>query len=45
MTQKDLEEITNLTRRGVEYNLQKLKKEGVLKRIGGRKEGYLEVIK
>jgi ATP-dependent DNA helicase RecG len=34
---------TGLTVRGVEWNLQKLKKSGKLKRVGGRKTGQWEV--
>ena len=43
ITQKQLMEKTRLTRRGVEWNLQKLRKEGKIKRIGPDKGGYWEV--
>ncbi len=44
-TAKQLQETTGLSRRGVEYNLDKLKKEGRLKRTGSTKGGSWEVIK
>lgn len=44
ITQKQLIHETGLTRRGVEWNLKKLKKEGRLKRVGPAKGGYWEVI-
>ena len=35
--------VTGLTTKGVEWNLKKLKTEGVLKRIGPAKGGHWEV--
>ncbi|MBU1886631.1 helix-turn-helix domain-containing protein [Candidatus Micrarchaeota archaeon] len=43
ITQKELMTETGLTRRGVEWNLSKLKNEGKLKRIGPDKGGYWEI--
>ena len=43
ITREELSTKTGLTIRGVEWNLNKLKKEGVLKRIGPAKGGYWEV--
>jgi predicted HTH transcriptional regulator len=40
VTIKDLEIITHLTRRGVEYQLNYLKSKGIIKRIGSDKNGY-----
>ena len=45
ITQKELSEKTGLTRRGVEWNLSKLKEKGILKRVGPAKGGYWEVLK
>jgi ATP-dependent DNA helicase RecG len=36
--------VTGLTRRGVEWNLRKLKSEGIIKRVGPAKGGHWEVI-
>ncbi len=44
ITSKQIEIETKLSRRGVEYNLDKLKKKGKLKRIGPAKGGHWEVI-
>ena len=43
ITQDDLVEKTGLTRRGVEWNLTSLKKQGILTRVGGRKSGFWQV--
>ncbi len=40
-----LTKISGLSRRGVEWNLAKLKKEGKIKRIGPAKGGYWHVVK
>ncbi len=45
ITAKELENVTGLGRRGVEWNLGKLKKSGRIKRIGGDKGGYWKVVK
>ncbi|QJR22712.1 hypothetical protein BREVNS_1962 [Brevinematales bacterium NS] len=44
ITIKELGEKTVLSRRGVEWNIEKLKQQGKLKRIGSDKGGYWEVI-
>ena len=44
ITQNEFVEITGLTRRGIEWNLAKLKEEGIIKRIGPAKGGHWEVI-
>jgi len=43
ITQKQIVDETELTRRGVEWNLKKLKNEGRLKRVGPTKGGHWEV--
>ncbi|MFH1452403.1 MAG: winged helix-turn-helix transcriptional regulator [Armatimonadota bacterium] len=40
ITQKEIIDKTGLTRRGVEWNLKKLKNTGILKRIGPDKGGH-----
>ena len=44
ITIMELTKRTGLTRRGVEWNIDKLKKEGKIKRIGGKKGGYWKVL-
>ncbi len=44
ITIKELVEITGLSRRGIEWNIEKLKQKGKLKRIGPDKGGYWEVV-
>lgn len=44
ITIKELQEITGLTSRGVEWNLAKLKQERKIKRIGPDKGGYWEIV-
>jgi ATP-dependent DNA helicase RecG len=34
----------NLTKKIVEYNIEKLKKKGIIKRIGPDKGGYWEIV-
>lgn len=43
VTARELEALTGLTRRGVEYHLDKLKKENRIKRVGLTKGGYWEL--
>jgi ATP-dependent DNA helicase RecG len=43
ITIPELADIVGVTQRSVERNLQKLQREGLLKRVGGRKHGYWEV--
>jgi ATP-dependent DNA helicase RecG len=43
ITTKELIEATGLTRRGVEWNLDKLKEEGIIERKGSKKSGYWEI--
>ena len=44
ITQNQLAEIVGLTRRGIEWNLAKLKEKGIIKRIGSPKSGHWEVV-
>ena len=44
ITQRDLSEKTGLTRRGIEWNIEKLKEKGLLKRVGPDKGGHWEVL-
>ncbi len=43
ITEAELAKKTGLSRRGVEWNIEQLKKAGKIKRIGGAKGGYWEV--
>lgn len=43
ITAKELVQATGLSLAGVKYNLNKLKKENVLKRVGSDKGGHWEV--
>ena len=44
-TRKEISEsLPNITEDGVKYNLSRLQELGLLKRIGGRKQGYWEII-
>lgn len=45
ITQQKLMDQTGLTRRGVEWNLKKLKSEGRIQRIGPDKGGHWEITK
>jgi predicted HTH transcriptional regulator len=45
ITQAELAEMTGLTRRGIEYNLSKLKALGLIERVGPDKGGYWKVKK
>ncbi|MGD9153835.1 MAG: winged helix-turn-helix domain-containing protein [Gammaproteobacteria bacterium] len=45
ITQKELIDKTGLTRRGVEWNIKKLKEEGFIRRVGSDRSGHWEVIK
>ncbi|MGE3062131.1 MAG: ATP-binding protein [bacterium] len=44
ITIKELEVVIGLSRRGIEWNISKLKSEGKIKRIGSDKLGYWEII-
>ncbi len=44
ITREELSQIADLSIRGVEWNLAKLKDEGKIKRIGSRKSGHWEII-
>jgi len=44
VTVTELVKEVGLTVRGVEWNIQKLKQRGKLKRVGGRKVGHWEVV-
>jgi len=43
ITQEELAQKIGLSRRGVEWNLNNLKKLGIIVRINGRKTGYWEI--
>jgi len=45
ITQSDLVEKTGLTRRGIEWNIKKLKELKYIKRVGSDKTGYWQIIK
>ncbi len=44
ITIKELQTIIGLSRRGIEWNINKLKSEGRIKRIGSDKTGYWEIM-
>lgn len=44
-TRKELSEMLGITPDGIKWNLDKLKKEGKIKRIGADKGGHWEIIK
>jgi ATP-dependent DNA helicase RecG len=41
---KEMAEQTGLSIKGVEWNIRKLKEEGILRRVGPAKGGYWEII-
>lgn len=44
-TRKEIsEELLNITENGVKYNLSRLQELGLLRRVGGRKQGYWQII-
>lgn len=43
-TIRELSEKTGISEKGIEWQINKLKKEGVLRRIGPDKGGYWEVL-
>ncbi len=45
VTIPELAELIGITERSVQRNIQKLQQAGLLRRVGGRKEGYWEVLK
>ncbi len=45
ITRNELAEKIGITPNGIKYNLDKLKKEGKIRRIGPAKGGYWQVIK
>ena len=45
ITQKELAVVIGITEDGVKYHITRLRKKGVLKRIGPAKGGYWEVVK
>ena len=44
VTIPELAELIGITERSVQRNIQNLQKDGLLQRIGGRKEGHWEVM-
>ena len=45
ITIPELAALIGITERSVQRNIQKLQADGLLRRVGGRKEGYWEVVK
>jgi ATP-dependent DNA helicase RecG len=45
ITTNELVELTGLTRRGIEWNIAKLKAKGLIERVGANKDGYWKFIK
>lgn len=44
ITTLELAEIIGITNKGIEWQLKKLKADGILKRIGDDKGGYWEIV-
>ena len=44
ITIPEMSQKIGITERSVQRNIQKLQKDGLLRRVGGRKEGYWEVL-
>jgi ATP-dependent DNA helicase RecG len=44
ITSKEMAKLLGLTDDGVDWNLRKLKDEGLIQRVGGRKQGHWEII-
>jgi len=44
ITMSELAERTGISEKGIEWQVNELKKKGLIKRIGGRKGGYWEVL-
>ncbi len=44
ITIPELSELIGITERSVQRNIQKLQKDELLRRVGGRKEGHWEVL-
>jgi ATP-dependent DNA helicase RecG len=44
ITQKELERITGLSRRGIEWNLTKMKEKKLIRRIGSDRSGYWKIL-
>ena len=44
ITYRELAETLGLTEDGIFWNVKQLRKRGLLRRIGGRKEGYWEIV-
>ena len=45
ITRQELADILDLTIDGIDWNIRKLKKEGILERIGPDKGGHWEILK
>jgi len=43
ITTKDIQKTTGLSRRGIEWQIQKLKEQNIISRVGPDKGGYWEV--
>jgi len=44
VTIPELANLIGVTERSIERNIQKLQSDGLLKRVGGRKEGHWEIV-
>lgn len=44
ITIPEIAALAGVTERSIERNIQKLQADGLLRRVGGRKEGYWEVL-
>lgn len=43
-SQKQLSELLGISRRGIEWNMKKLRNNGIIKRIGPDRGGYWEIL-
>ena len=44
VSQKQLSELLGISRRGIEWNMKKLRNEGIIRRIGPDRGGFWQVI-
>ena len=45
VTMRELAEVCGITKGGIKYHINNLKKTGLIKRIGPNKGGYWEIVK
>ena len=45
ITMKEMADATGISEKGIEWHIERLKSEGVIKRVGAKKGGYWEILK